>query len=81
MVGTTANRNQIPAGSACFPLDLHTHTLVSGHAYGTVREMAQAAAQRGMALLGITEHGPGIPGTCEPIYFGNLSARWCSTPA
>ena len=25
--------------------DLHTHTLASGHAYGTIREQAQAAAE------------------------------------
>ena len=23
--------------------DVHTHTIASGHAYGTIREMAQAA--------------------------------------
>ncbi len=55
-----------------FVLDVHTHTVVSGHAYGTIREMAQAAAERGLALLGFAEHGPGIPGTCEPIYFAAL---------
>ncbi len=62
-----------PCG-ARFPLDIHTHSLVSGHAYGTIREMAQAAAERGLELLGVSEHGPGIPGTCEPIYFSNLRA-------
>ena len=54
--------------------DLHTHTLASGHAYGTIRENAQAAAERGLRILGITEHAPGIPGTCDPIYFNNLRA-------
>ena len=34
--------------------------------------MAQAAAGKGLKLLGITEHSPGIPGTCDPIYFRNL---------
>lgn len=52
--------------------DLHMHTLVSGHAYGTIREMAADAAQRKLQLIGITEHGPGIPGACDPIYFLNL---------
>lgn len=52
--------------------DIHTHTLVSGHAYGTIREMASAASEQGIALLGFSEHGPGIPGTCDPIYFTNL---------
>ena len=52
--------------------DLHTHTLASGHAYGTIRENAQAAAEMGLKILGTSEHGPGIPGTCDPIYFVNL---------
>ncbi len=55
-----------------FRLDIHTHTVASGHAYGTIREMAQAAAEKNLDLLGISEHAPGIPGTCEPIYFSNL---------
>ena len=33
-----------------FILDMHTHTLASDHAYGTIREMAQAAAENGVAL-------------------------------
>ncbi len=53
-------------------IDLHTHTLASGHAYSTIREMATEAARRGIQILGITEHAPGIPGTCDPIYFRNL---------
>ena len=53
-------------------LDLHTHTLASGHAYGTIMEMAKAAAEKGIEILGITEHAAGIPGTCEDIYFGNM---------
>ena len=55
------------------PIDLHTHTFMSGHAYGTIREMAQGAKERGISILGIAEHGPGIPGTCEPIYYSNLA--------
>ena len=52
--------------------DLHMHTLVSGHAYGTIREMAASAAEQKLQLIGITEHGPGVPGTCDPIYYLNL---------
>ncbi|WP_027406810.1 phosphatase [Anaerovibrio sp. RM50] len=52
--------------------DLHTHTIASGHAYGTIRENAQAASEKKLKILGITEHGPGIPGTCDPFYFCNL---------
>lgn len=53
-------------------LDVHTHTLASGHAFSTLQEMARTAADKGLKLLGITEHTPGIPGTCNLIYFRNL---------
>ena len=56
--------------------DLHMHTVMSGHAFGTIREMAAEAAARGLKLIGTTEHGPGIPGTCDPIYFLNI----CDAP-
>ncbi len=52
--------------------DVHTHTLVSGHAYGTIREMAKAAADKHLQILGISEHAPGIPGTVDPFYYLNL---------
>lgn len=52
--------------------DLHTHSLMSGHAYGTIREMAQAASEKGLQMLGISEHAPGIPGTVDPFYYLNL---------
>lgn len=55
-----------------FVLDCHMHTIASGHAFGTVREMAKAASDKHLQLIGITEHGPGIPGTCNSIYFGCL---------
>lgn len=54
--------------------DMHMHTLASGHAYGTIREMAQAAREAGLHLIGITEHAPGIPGTVNPFYYLNLKA-------
>ena len=53
-------------------LDMHTHTLASGHAFSTLQEMARAGADKGLKLLGITEHTSGIPGSCDPIYFRNL---------
>lgn len=53
-------------------LDVHTHTVASGHAYSTLQEMAKAAAEKNLKVLGITEHTSGIPGTCDPIYFRNL---------
>ncbi|MCR4919730.1 MAG: phosphatase [Prevotella sp.] len=53
-------------------LDVHTHTVASGHGYSTIQEMAQAAADKGLKVLGITEHGPSIPGTCGLLYFKNM---------
>ena len=53
-------------------LDVHTHTLASGHGYSTIQEMATAAADKGLQVLGITEHGPSIPGTCNWLYFKNM---------
>lgn len=53
-------------------LDVHTHTIMSGHAFSTMQEMVAAAQQKKLDILGITEHAPGIPGTCNPIYFRNL---------
>ncbi|MGN1181880.1 MAG: phosphatase [Faecalibacillus sp.] len=52
--------------------DIHMHTLVSGHAYGTIREMVEAAKEKNLQLIGISEHAPGIPGTVDPFYYLNL---------
>lgn len=57
-----------------FPLlDLHTHTIMSGHAFSTLQEMVAAARDKGVQYLGITEHGPALPGACNTIYFRNLN--------
>lgn len=53
-------------------LDVHTHTVASGHANSSLQEMVHAAAEKGLEYLGITEHGPSIEGTCPPIYFRNM---------
>lgn len=55
-----------------YVIDTHSHTLASGHAYSTIREMAAAAANKGIQYLGITEHAPNMPGTCHDFYFSNL---------
>ena len=53
-------------------LDLHTHTIASGHAYNTLYEMAQSAAEKGLALYGCSEHAPAMPGSCHKFYFSNF---------
>lgn len=55
-----------------FELDVHTHTIASRHAYGTLTEMAREASVRGLKILGITEHAHNMPGTCDDLYFVNL---------
>lgn len=54
-------------------VDLHTHTISSGHAYSTLTENALAASKRGLKLLGMTDHGPSMPGAPHLYHFGNLS--------
>lgn len=55
-----------------YVVDTHTHTLASGHAYSTMREMAYAAGKRGLEALAITEHAPKMPGSCHEFYFRNM---------
>ena len=43
-------------------VDTHTHTVLSGHAYGTLRENAQAACAIGLKGFVCADHGPLIPG-------------------
>ena len=53
-------------------LDLHTHTIASGHAYNTMNEMIAAAKSRGLEIYGITEHAPRMNGSCTEMYFQNF---------
>lgn len=53
-------------------IDSHTHTVASGHAYSTLIENARAAAERGLKILAVTDHGPAMPGGPHRFYFGNL---------
>ena len=57
-----------------FILDTHCHTAASGHAQGTPEEYAQKAAARGLKLLAVTDHGPGMPDTASASYFTGLKA-------
>lgn len=53
-------------------IDLHTHTLASGHAYSTIDAMIREAEKKELKILGITEHAPKMPGSCTVLYFNNL---------
>lgn len=54
--------------------DLHTHTVASRHAYSTVKEMAEAAALKGLQVLGVTDHGISMPGGPHVLHFDNIRA-------
>lgn len=55
-------------------IDLHVHSLASGHAYSTIKEIAEAAQAKGLHGVAITDHGPAMPGGPHPYYFGNIKA-------
>ena len=66
--------NKIPLRQSAFLLDVHTHSIASGHyTSDTVTDMARFAASRGIKLLGISEHGPALPHACTLSYFRGLS--------
>lgn len=53
-------------------LDTHAHTISSGHAYNTIREMAQMSRQKGLEAIALTDHAPTLPGAGHEYYFQNL---------
>jgi putative hydrolase len=57
-----------------FPVDPHTHTVASSHAYSTIGEYATEARRKGVRLFANTDHGPTMPGAPHPWHFGNLKA-------
>ena len=52
--------------------DLHTHSIVSGHAYSTLLENINYCAEKGIKILGTSEHAPTMPGASHYWYFGNM---------
>jgi putative hydrolase len=60
-------------------VDLHVHSITSGHAYSTVEECARAAAAKGLEAFAVTDHGPAMPGSGNVYHFWNLKVlprRW-----
>lgn len=52
--------------------DLHTHTIVSGHAYNTLFENIDYCIEKGIEILGTSDHASAMPGAPHPWYFANL---------
>ena len=46
-------------------IDLHTHTISSGHAFSTLKE-------NGLKIMGLSDHAVTMPGTAHPFYFHNM---------
>ena len=53
-------------------MDLHTHTISSGHAYSTLKENIEEAREKGLKVLGVSDHAMSMPGTAHEYYFNNL---------
>lgn len=54
-------------------VDTHTHTILSGHCWSTLRENCASGAAIGLKGLCLTEHGPELPGAIVP--FAPYSAK------
>lgn len=55
-----------------FLVDTHCHTVSSGHAYSTIIELAEAASEKGLEIIAMTDHGPAMPGGPHLFHMGNL---------
>ncbi len=54
-------------------LDVHTHSIASGHGtHDTITDMARIASEKGLQLFGISDHGPATHSAGTLSYFKNL---------
>ncbi len=65
-------RPPLECGPMRIQADLHVHTVASGHAFSTVEEIAREAAARRLRAVGISDHGPAMPGGPHLYYFRAL---------
>ena len=52
--------------------DIHTHTMASAHAYSTLTENVNAARERGLELIAMTNHCPGMAVAPHIWHFENM---------
>lgn len=72
-MSTTFNYSTNELGESSILIDLHTHSISSGHgSTDTITDMAKTAANVGIQILGISEHGPATAGSVKPSYFRSL---------
>lgn len=55
-----------------YSLDIHTHSIASGHAYSTIDENVLAASVYGLEVMALTDHGPAMKNTTSHAFFANL---------
>jgi putative hydrolase len=55
-----------------YELDIHTHTISSGHAYSSLQENVAAAKALGLKMIAMTDHTPAMPGGAHLFHFYNL---------
>ena len=54
--------------------DIHTHSIASGHAtQATITDLAKTAKDRGLTLLGVSDHAPSTMCAGTVSYFRSLS--------
>lgn len=54
-------------------IDLHIHTIFSGHAHSTIAEYVNRAKELSMDIIGISDHGPDIYSSMtNNYYFGSI---------
>lgn len=58
---------------SCKKVDLHIHTVASGHAFSTLNEIINRAREKQMSIVGISDHGPSMAGAPVESYF-NMKA-------
>ena len=56
-----------------YSIDLHMHTVMSGHAYSTMKEYIDEAKRRGLTTIAITDHGSSMSGAPYKFYFDNMT--------
>ncbi|MBI9012693.1 MAG: phosphatase [Clostridiales bacterium] len=54
-------------------IDLHTHTISSGHAYSTFEENVRGAKRSQIKYLGTSDHAVSMPGGPHEFHFVNMS--------
>ncbi|MAT45186.1 MAG: hypothetical protein CL609_22895 [Anaerolineaceae bacterium] len=50
-------------------VDIHVHTIASGHAFSTISELCSEAGKHQVRMVGIADHGPSMQGAPHLGYF------------